>query len=509
MKSLSILACVGALACAGAAASAQLVSPDAEFGAAYVKPHDVTTVIVDLEQAQGPLYFLLVSVSDFQTLPVLLGPYPLDPDGTGVFMADIPQSLESQLPDKLKIAFRPLFLNSNYASTTNPASIVLNDAGCEPIDFDLKAGGAPTQAGEVVLEQWAPIGLHITCDSQLPTQPNKCEVFDSGNPTGGDTDLATPGYGPNNTVALGKLLVVAENDVDANNDGLIDSPDDAFNGGIMHFNWDQPVDVCSATFVDVDDVDPGQGITRLRFWKDNAGTDFIGSIICPPGPDNNVTKLFFKVADVRRMDVKMGGSGGLGGVSWCPTCINFDDTGMGIPLNLKAGTEIKEQFASLGVHVSCKNQAAGHPNKAIIFDSDNPTGGDTDLATPGYGFGNTIAEHKIIVIAENDVDANNDGLVDDPDDEAKGGNIFFDFDFPVEIESLTFIDVDGLEASWVQCIDNSNQIVGTVPLANLGDNSRQTIAINLTNVIRFKVHFGGSGSVAGFCFCSDPPNAAN
>ena len=79
----------------------------------------------------------------------------------------------------------------------------------------------------------------------------------------------------------------------------------------------------------------------------------------------------------------------------------------------------------------------------------------------------------------------------------------------MEIEDLTFIDVDGLEASFVQGIDAGNNIVGTIPLAVLGDNSRQTIDINLANVRRFKVHFGGSGSVAGFCFCSDPPNAAN
>ncbi len=454
------------------------------------------------------MYFLLVSANNFKTLPLLLGPLPLDENGSAQLIADIPADVEMMLPDMYKFSFRPLFLDGHYVKTTQAASIVMNDAGCEPIDFDFKAGGAPTVAGEQVLEQWGPIGLHITCNSHQVFEPNKCIVFDSTNPSIADPDLITPGYGPDNDTSLGKLLIIAENDVDANNDGLVDVPDDAFDGGIIHFNWDSAVDLCSVTFVDVDDED-GQGITRLRFWSDNAGTAFLGSIICPEGPDNNVKTLYFKVANVRRMDIVMGGSGAIGAVSWCPTCINFDETGKGIALNLPAGTEIKEQFANLGFHVSAVNHVATHPNKAIIFDSANPTGNDGDLITPGYGVGNNVAEGKIIIIAENDTDANNDGLVDDPNDEAFGGNMFFDFDFPVLINDLTFIDVDGLEASFVQCINPSNQVVGTVPLANLGDNSRQTIAIFVPNVTRLKVHFGGSGSVAGFCFCSNPPEIGN
>jgi len=506
MKSLALFLGAAALATTAQSVPAQLLSPTAEFGASY-KPSVIgLDVLVNLELASGPMYFLLASFDDFQTLPVLLGPYPLAADGSGLFRSHVDPNIEALLPDLLKISFRPLFVDSETVQTTQAMSIVLNDEGCEAIDWDFKSGGAPTVVGEVLLEQWAGIGLHLSCESSLPSQPDKCVVFDSSNPTGGDFDLQTPGYGLNNTVALGKLLIVAENDVDANNDGLVDDPDDAFNGGLIHFNWDEAVDVCSATFVDVDDVDPGQGITRLRFFADNAGTMFLGSIIYPPGQDNNVETIFFKVDGVRRMDVKFGGSGALGAVSWCPTCINFDETGKGIPLNLAAGTEITNQFAGLGFNVSAVNKTGG-PKKAIIFDSANPTGGDTDLVTPGYGFGNTEAEGRILIIAENEIDANNDGLIDSPDDEATGGNIFFDFDADVHVEDLTFIDVDGLEQSYVQGIDANNVVVGTVMLANLGDNSRQTIDIDLDNVRRFKVHFGGSGSVAGFCFCSDPPNA--
>jgi hypothetical protein len=505
MKSLSLLLGTLALAAAAPSVPAQLVSTSAEFGAFYTDDASGLRVGVNLEAAAGPMYFLLASFDDFQSLPVLLGPYPLAADGSALFLSDVDASVAALLPELLKVGFRPLFVDGSYVNTTQAASIVLNDDGCEELDFDFAAGGAPFLAGEVVTEQWAGIGLHISGESQLPGQPNKVIVFDSSNPTGGDTDLQTPGYGPNNDTALGKLLIIAENDIDADNDTYIDDPDDAFNGGLMHFNFDEPQLMCSATFVDVDDVDPGQGITRLRFYGDNAGTIFLGSILCPTAPDNNVTRLFFHVEGVRRLDVKMGGSGALGVISYCPVCIDFDETSKGIPLDMPAGTIVTNQFADLGFNVSATNKLGG-PRKAVIFDSANPTGGDSDLATPGYHPTNTVAEGKIIVIAENEVDADFDGLIDDPDDEATGGNVFFDFDFDVHVEELTFIDVDGLEASWVQGIDSNNNIVGTIPLANLGDNSRQTISIDLDNVRRFKVHFGGSGSVAGFCFCADSPN---
>jgi hypothetical protein len=504
MKSLPLLMGAGVLALTASTASAQLISPTADLGAAYILGTGPTKVLVNLEEAAGPMYYLLVSIDDFASLPTLLGPYPLGLEGEALFQAQIPAELEAMLPDLFEISFRPLFMQNAYVNTTQAASIILNDDGCEELDFDLEAGGTPFSAGEILSEQWAPIGLHLSAESQIPaSQPNIAIVFDSSNPTGGDTDLVTPGYGPNNTVGLGKLIIMAENDIDANNDDLIDDPDDAFNGGLIHFDFDEAVTMCSATFIDVDDVDPGQGITRLRFYSD-AGTTLIQSIICPTGPDNNSTTLYFNVDNVKRLDVKFGGSGALGIISWCPVCIDFDNTSKGIPLDLDVGEQITNQFAAQGFNVSADNHVAGHPDKAIIFDTANPTGGDPDLQTPGYGFGNTIAEGKVIIIAENDVDANNDGNVDDPDDEAGGGNIFFDFDFNVEIEELTFIDVDGLEQSFVQGIDADNNIVGTVFLANLGDNSRQTVDLNFDHVRRFKVHFGGSGSVAGFCFCADP-----
>ena len=78
--------------------------------------------------------------------------------------------------------------------------------------------------------------------------PDLCIVFDSADPTGGDVDLGTPNEsfgGPGdgdggekgsrgeNARALGKVLIIAENDEDEDGDGLVDMPDDESGGGIV------------------------------------------------------------------------------------------------------------------------------------------------------------------------------------------------------------------------------------------------------------------------------------
>ena len=64
----------------------------------------------------------------------------------------------------------------------------------------------------------------------------------------------------------------------------------------------------------------------------------------------------------------------------------------------------------------------------MIFDTANPTGGDTDLATPGYGLGNDTALGNVVILSE-DADSS------DPDDNAGGGTLTFTYDESVFIES--------------------------------------------------------------------------
>ena len=459
---------------------------------------------VNLDDATGPAWMLMVSLDGFQTLPALIGPMALPADGQGYVSGFLPPELEQA---GLTFSIKALWSEKGKVRSTETSWLSMEPTpGCSLLEADWGWGGVPLLAGELVTEQWAPMGLHVSCTSQLPaSQPNKCIIFDSSNPTGGDFDLATPGYGAGNTVAEGMLFIIAEDDVDADHDGYVDDPDDAYNGGVIHFTFDTPKTICSVRMVDVDDSEPGTGITKLRFYKDAAGTQMITAITVEPHGDCSCQTMYFHVEGVRRFDIKAGGSMGLVGFGFCPSCIDFDTTTTGLPVDLKVGEEVTTQFvADLGVTFSADNHTPGHPDKCIVFDSASPTGGDIDLVTPGYGFGNLLPEGKVLVIAENDVDANMDGLVDVPDDEAYGGNIFLDFDYDVAAVMVTVLDVDTGGTHFIQGISKDNVVVGVANFAFLGDNSRQSAMLDVGGIRRLKVHFGGSAAIVRVCFCPEP-----
>ncbi len=121
--------------------------------------------------------------------------------------------------------------------------------------------------------------------------------------------------------------------------------------------------------------------------------------------------------------------------------LDFDD--------LPQGDIVSLQFLKTnGVTISAKNFGNG-PGLAIVFDSLNPTGGDYDLAGPPWEGGNLASGNtvlgKILIIAENDVDLDLDGLIDYPDDEGNrpAGSIFFDFENPMCSVGFDLIDVEG------------------------------------------------------------------
>jgi hypothetical protein len=115
------------------------------------------------------------------------------------------------------------------------------------------------------------------------------------------------------------------------------------------------------------------------------------------------------------------------------------------------GTIINTQYAaSLGVTISADNFAPGHPDLATIFNTNASGTPDSDLqyAWDGgnmKGLGNG-AVRKILIIAENDIDANKDGLIDAPDDEGSvrpAGVLGFRFQNLQTSFGLDLIDCDG------------------------------------------------------------------
>lgn len=131
----------------------------------------------------------------------------------------------------------------------------------------------------------------------------------------------------------------------------------------------------------------------------------------------------------------------------------------------------------------------GGPNSLIIFDSANPTGGDPDLGTPNQTFGgpgigaggemgqpgeNGVALGNLLIVAEDIIDVGGDGFVDDPDDEAGGGVVRFDFTSPTNVLWVKIIDIDDGEGAQIRLYNGAN-LLGSVNAVDYGNNSAQTL----------------------------------
>ncbi len=157
---------------------------------------------------------------------------------------------------------------------------------------------------------------------------------------------------------------------------------------------------------------------------------------------------------------------------------------------LSAGTLVDNQFDGVSIEADGDSTSG---NAAMIFDSEDPTGGDWDLATPGYGYNNNEELGNILIISE-DQDTN------DPDDDARGGVITFTFDEAVTVESIGLLDVDSNE--WGGSVVTLVTEGGTqsFDIDALGDNSYQRIDINTDNVLELRVNMISSGAVTDLVY---------
>lgn len=193
----------------------------------------------------------------------------------------------------------------------------VTSANASPItlDFNTDALNNAIQTGQVIDDEFAGYGITITGDSSNWRRPDKVIAFDSANPTGGDPDLATPGYGPNNHAALGMLLILAEDDRDQNNDGFIDDPDDDAGGGYIQFAFDTMQQASGS--IGLVDIEESGGKVELML----AG-DVVHTIAVPGFGDNNFQSVGFGLTQFDTMRVTLKGSGAIGAVAFdSPTAV--------------------------------------------------------------------------------------------------------------------------------------------------------------------------------------------
>ncbi|MBN2016055.1 DUF4215 domain-containing protein [Candidatus Dojkabacteria bacterium] len=178
--------------------------------------------------------------------------------------------------------------------------------------------------------------------------------------------------------------------------------------------------------------------------------------------------------------------------------INFDQ--------YPRGTIINNQYVSDGVVFYGDNNNG--PDATIIFDTANPSGNDPDLVTPGYGYNNTVARNEVLIIPQDAVDANHDGLIDNPNDDADGGKMEILFSTPAEILNLGLLDIDESGGA-VRLYTVGGTPINTYPASNLGDNSFQRINVNQTGVGKLEVELVGSGALTDISYCIYLPECGN
>ena len=144
---------------------------------------------------------------------------------------------------------------------------------------------------------------------------------------------------------------------------------------------------------------------------------------------------------------------------------------------LSAGTIVSEQFNDLTI--------SSNDLPVMIFDTANPTGGDTDLAN------DTLS--NVLILSE-------DGDVNDPDDSAGGGTIYFDWDSPVNIESVGLLDVESAGGS-ISIFDNSDRLLKSYDTSYLTvDGGTALLDIGWKNVSRLELDLTSSGAVTDINF---------
>ena len=183
-----------------------------------------------------------------------------------------------------------------------------------------------------------------------------------------------------------------------------------------------------------------------------------------------------------------------------------------------------------GVTISGVTNLAASPDVAIIFDTDNIVNGiDADLGAPFIGhvielpgdnqpIALTSVETSfedfypgnVLILQENE--PCNQDFCDVPDDAAAGGMFTFEWDTPVNLESIDFFDIERHEAgapieAWRIAMFNGNgeELAGNwlVPETG-GDNTWARLMLDATNVSRLEITLAGSGAIDNITFTRVP-----
>lgn len=157
------------------------------------------------------------------------------------------------------------------------------------------------------------------------------------------------------------------------------------------------------------------------------------------------------------------------------TFIDFEGDG------LESGSVITNQLN--GVTVSTNTQFG-----AMLFDTANPTGGDSDLRTSD--------QNHVLIISEN-------GDTSDPDDNAAGGIVRFDFNRLFDIYNVGLLDIDEVGSS-ITFYGSFGNVIETYDVPEMENNEFRNFSFDVENVAYLEVSLSGSGAIANIGMSPSP-----
>jgi len=199
-----------------------------------------------------------------------------------------------------------------------------------------------------------------------------------------------------------------------------------------------------------------------------------------------------------------------------PLVLDFDvdDDGRAI----EAGEDLSSAYSGFGIDIVVWNtQNMSSYGLPIAFDSSNPTGGDWDLGTPNSDFGgpgngsggglgqpgeNNTALGNLMISAENFVDADGDGLIDVPDDDANGAWFELFFDEPTCVFGATTVDVEAGEGGAdIIHYDPSGSTLLWVDVDGVGNNGVEVVEYEICGVDHVMYDIYSSGAFDNLRVC--------
>ena len=224
-----------------------------------------------------------------------------------------------------------------------------------------------------------------------------------------------------------------------------------------------------------------------------------------PNDLNQGSDDYGQVTDVTQIQRKLQGT------RCSPAVIDFETAGDGTDLSVGAYVS-KEWKDEYGLTITARGKDGGYTpdDKPRLFNSENP-GDYRQLGSPnsrcnprgpGSGSGgfpggpgeNCDTLGLVLIIQDGDTPYANDY--------PGGGSIFFNFDRPTDVQSLGLLDINTSAAKIYVTTANRNRSLIRVP--RLGNNSAQTVDINVAGVVKVEVYLKNYGAITHLTFCPVP-----